>query len=197
MKTCLSLTILLSFKVTHPFCFCSVHCANQVISTEQHEIFNSHLRSNPESNITFHDEIWQKEPSPIVLTGLTYRAHSRMQSLDCSVWRLWAAVFRPWPGSPLLRTNLVTRASAQATILTPNFKWTSYRHETRHGRTPNLIPSTDPSLQSSWITEARHYLRLIKKRNFKDWCFKSEWPFISGISPDQADLWTKMKSMFL
>ena len=105
--------------------------------------------------------VWrQKEPSPTVLTGLTHHTHSRMQSLDCSMWRLWTAVFRPWPGSPLLRINLVAQASAQATILTPNFKRTSYRHETRHVRTPRLIPSTDPSLQSSWITEARHYLRL-------------------------------------
>ena len=37
------------------------------------------------------------------LAGLHHQSHSRTQSHYYSEWRLWAAVFRPWPGSPFLR----------------------------------------------------------------------------------------------
>merc|ERR1712074_254265 len=43
-----------------------------------------------------------KDIGPVLLTGLHHQFHSRMLSHYYSVWRLSAAVFRPWPVSPLL-----------------------------------------------------------------------------------------------
>ena len=44
-----------------------------------------------------------KELGLPILIRLSHWFHSRMLSHYYSVWRLWAAVFRPWPVSPLLR----------------------------------------------------------------------------------------------
>ena len=47
--------------------------------------------------------IWSKESGLTILTGLMHTCHSRMLSQYYSVRMLWAAVFRPWPGSHFLR----------------------------------------------------------------------------------------------
>ena len=83
-----------------------------------------------------------------------------MQSHYYLMWRLWAAVFRPWPGSPLLRQ--------------PGY------HRLPHGHHIDIKLSVDIlstwrfmmkspqphvihiiQFSSSWVTEARHYLQLI------------------------------------
>ena len=92
-------------------------------------------------------------------TRLPHQFHSRVLSHYYSVWRLWAAVFRPWPGSPLLRQpgsrglplcyHIDTELSAD--ILST---WRSMM-ENPHPQTIHLI-----QFSSSWVTEARHHPQL-------------------------------------
>ena len=100
-----------------------------------------------------------KDIGPVLLTGLHHQFHSRMLSHYYSVWRLWAAVFRPWPDSPLLRQpgsqglppNHHIDAELSVDILST---WRSMREDPW----PQAIHQTQFS--SSWVTEARHYLQL-------------------------------------
>ena len=96
---------------------------------------------------------------PFVLTRLSHQFHSRLLSHYYPLWGLWAAAFRPWPGSPLLRqpgyhglphnNHIDTELSVD--ILST---WRSMRE--------NSWPQTIHHIQfpSSWVTEARHYLQL-------------------------------------
>ena len=102
---------------------------------------------------------YEKDPSLSISTRLPHQFHSRMLSHYYSVWRLWAAVFRPWPDSPLLRQpggqrlppNHHIDAELSADILST---WRSMREDPW----PQAIHQTQFS--SSWVTEARHYLQL-------------------------------------
>ena len=100
-----------------------------------------------------------KDMGPLVLTRLSHQFHSRLLSHYYPMWGLWAAAFRPWPDSPLLRQpgrhglphddHIDTELSVD--ILST---WRSMRE--------NSWPQTIHHIQfpSSWVTEARHYLQL-------------------------------------
>ena len=100
-----------------------------------------------------------KDIGPVLLTGLHHQFHSRMLSHYYSVWRLWAAVFRPWPVSPLLSQpgdselplchHIDTELSADI-LSTWRFMMKNPQPQTIH-----YI-----QFSSSWVTEARHYLQL-------------------------------------
>ena len=100
-----------------------------------------------------------KDIGPVLLTGLHHQFHSRMLSHYYSVWRLWAAVFRPWPVSPLLSQpgdselplchHIDTELSADI-LSTWRFMMKNPQPQTIH----------HIQFSSSWVTEARHYLQL-------------------------------------
>ena len=100
-----------------------------------------------------------KDIGPVILTGLHHQFHSRMLSHYYSVWRLWAAVFRPWPDSPLLSQpgdNELPLCHHIDTELSADILST-WRFMMK-----NPQPHTIHYIQfsSSWVTEARHYLQL-------------------------------------
>ncbi|CAK8683321.1 unnamed protein product [Clavelina lepadiformis] len=70
----------------------------------------------------------------------------------------WLLPFGPGPVRSSL-DNLDISRSRKTTILTLSLARTPDRHRSRCRRTPSLKPSTNPSLQSSWITGMRHNAR--------------------------------------
>ena len=105
--------------------------------------------------------LWlEKGMGPTILARLHHRFHSRMLSHYYSAWRLWAAVFRPWPGSPLLRQpgglglphNHHIDTELNADILST---WRTMEENPQ----PQAIHHTQFS--SSWVTEASHHLQLL------------------------------------
>ena len=118
-----------------------------------------------------------KDIGPVLLTGLHHQFHSRMLSHYYSVWRLWAAVFRPWPVSPLLSQpgdselplcrHIDTELSADI-LSTWRFMMKNPQPQTIH-----YI-----QFSSSWVTEARHYSRTPPHRSHWDQRF---FTFISGL----------------
>ena len=103
---------------------------------------------------------WVKDLGLPILTRLAHQFHSRMLSHYYSMWRLWAAVFRPWPDSPLLSQpgdnelplchHIDTELSADI-LSTWRFMMKNPQAQTIH-----YI-----QFSSSWVTEARHYLQLL------------------------------------
>ena len=73
--------------------------------------------------------------------------------------------FRPRPSRPSL-VNLVSWSSLQQTILMPGLVRTPDRHNEADIRVPILTPSTQTSLQGSWITGASH-----DSRRYSNACF--------------------------
>ena len=112
---------------------------------------------------------------PTILARLHHHFHSRMLSHYYSAWRLWAAVFRPWPGSPLLRQpgglglphNHHIDTELNADILST---WRTMEENPQ----PQVIHHTQFS--SSWVTEMSHHLQLLG-----DWAYFQLYLAVMGL----------------